>query len=254
MLSIHSRPAWNKGLTKKIDNRLNGGCKKGNVPWNKDKILTKEEMKHWKKREYPPYLRKCRLCQKEANSYEELESFVKQPKQRFGHLNLCKNCYKFYRKIHGKQNLETVRKNAKIRYQQNPKKYIERGKCAILYRRARIPLNFNPRKGICKLCGKSIEKGEITITHLHHMIYEFTTDKVRKNHQLALKNTIEICFSCHTALHAIQEAIKPENQQLLIKLLNLAPKEIKERAINFIRFIYNIDLESIEKATKCMNI
>lgn len=52
----------------------------------------------------------------------------------------------------------------------------------ILFKQKRIILDEDPRKGICKMCGK---KG---LTHMHHYKYD---DKD------PLKYTIELCPSCH---------------------------------------------------------
>ena len=217
--------------------------KKGIIPWNKGKTFSEEEMNRWNRREIP--ILKCRICGIIANTEEEKTEFVKNKgNRRDGYTNICKKCYTNYRKIHGKQNKETVKKNARIRYMKNPNKYRERGRCAILYRRTRIPLEFNPRKGICNLCNKSIKKGEINVTHMHHLFYEFSTEEVRKNHQLALKNTIEVCFSCHRVIQQFQNALKLENRQVLINLVNLMPEKMKENIIKFLHN-FNIDLRKV---------
>lgn len=64
-------------------------------------------------------------------------------------------------------------------------------------KRIKIPYPRNIRSGKCVVCKRSREKGEIKITALHHTKYEFDVREVLKNKFLALKNTLELCFSCH---------------------------------------------------------
>lgn len=58
----------------------------------------------------------------------------------------------------------------------------------------------------------------MTITQLHHVIYKYTTDEVRKNPKLALENTIELCFFCH----------KVGNSMALIEKQKVRAKKIQE--------------------------
>lgn len=73
----------------------------------------------------------------------------------------------------------------------NPKRIKFKGK--------QITVKKNPRKGICSKCKKSIQKGEIQVTHLHHLKY---------NSSDILKYTIELCASCHINQHKIWEKKK----------------------------------------------
>lgn len=57
------------------------------------------------------------------------------------------------------------------------------------YKGIRIQLKDNPRKGICSWCGRKIGEG-IKKTALHHFSEYHDDDP--------LKDTIEICVSCHT--------------------------------------------------------
>lgn len=57
-------------------------------------------------------------------------------------------------------------------------------------------LAFLIRKGCCEACLRCKGKG-IKRTSLHHTVYAYTKETVRKNKFLALENTIELCFGCH---------------------------------------------------------
>lgn len=60
------------------------------------------------------------------------------------------------------------------------------------YKGKRLFLGINPRTGICTICKKSIHKGEIKRTNLHHLKYDDYNP---------LNNTIELCPSCHKIEH-----------------------------------------------------
>lgn len=64
-------------------------------------------------------------------------------------------------------------------------------------KRIKIPYPRNIRTGKCVACKRSKDKGEIKVTAMHHTKYEFSITEVLKNKFLALKNTLELCFSCH---------------------------------------------------------
>lgn len=62
----------------------------------------------------------------------------------------------------------------------------------ITFKGERIYLKDEPRKGICSKCDKSIEKGEVERTVLHHLKYDPDNP---------LENTVELCPSCHRLEH-----------------------------------------------------
>ncbi len=78
---------------------------------------------------------------------------------------------------------EEYKESLKWRYQ----KERENRKQRILFKKKRVLLNFKPRTGKCSLCGATDK-----LTHIHHIKYH---DKD------PLKDTIEICFSCHLREH-----------------------------------------------------
>lgn len=84
----------------------------------------------------------------------------------------------------------------------------------ILYRRTRIPLDFNPRTGTCACCGRTGK------TDMHHLLYAYKTEEVRKQPELALKNTVELCpFFCHLVADSMR--IIKEHNLIYNKLIAL---------------------------------
>ena len=73
----------------------------------------------------------------------------------------------------------------------------------IRYRKARIRLPFNPRKGVCEGCGRSVESGEIKKTDMHHWKYAYATKTVKNKPELALEYTKEYCYHCHQVADAL---------------------------------------------------
>lgn len=106
-----------------------------------------------------------------------------------------------------KQNLERARETSKKWARANPEKvrakslrwrqkHPEKSKEHTARYRGRllnfkgkfIWLPFNPRTGICSKCGRSVSKGEIKVTNLHHTQYDESDP---------LAHTIELCVDCH---------------------------------------------------------
>jgi len=80
-------------------------------------------------------------------------------------------------------------KTQRERHPEKIKKHIlEQAPRRISFRGKRILLKENPRKGICSNCGKSVAKGEIKTTNIHHTKYHYDDP---------LKDTIELCVKCH---------------------------------------------------------
>ena len=69
----------------------------------------------------------------------------------------------------------------------------------IKYRRLSVIVEIPDKKLKCAICGKSDRKLDF-----HHYNYEFTTDQVRKNPQLALKNTLVLCYPHHKVADAFR--------------------------------------------------
>lgn len=70
-------------------------------------------------------------------------------------------------------------------------------KIRITYRHARVMVGLE-KTGYCLVC---YDKGR---TEMHHVKYAYTTKEVRAHHQLALDNTVELCFRCHRIANAIR--------------------------------------------------
>jgi hypothetical protein len=107
-------------------------------------------------------------------------------------------------------------------------------KWAVRYQQSTImvPYPRNPRKGICEVCGRSIDKKEIKTTQLHHWVYKYETETVKKNPLLALENTIEVCFGCHKICDWLRSATtetKPENFDRIIRTAKNMPEWMQRR-------------------------
>lgn len=90
----------------------------------------------------------------------------------------------------------------------------------IKYRRATISVDVDKPK-TCEGCKRTIGK-EIKKLDCHHWKYEFTTDEVRKNPKLVLKNTSWLCFTCHRLGDALRKVLADTNKSQ--RLLDLADK------------------------------
>jgi len=63
----------------------------------------------------------------------------------------------------------------------------------IKFKGKKVYLGYNPRKGICAKCRKTVASGDIDSTHMHHLQYD-------ENDPAA--HTVELCPSCHALEHA----------------------------------------------------
>jgi hypothetical protein len=68
----------------------------------------------------------------------------------------------------------------------------------VSFKGKRVQLNFIPRKGVCEWCHKTISRGEIKTTHIHHIEYDPTDP---------MAHTVEVCQSCHTTFHKMYERV-----------------------------------------------
>lgn len=93
----------------------------------------------------------------------------------------------------------------------------------VRYRRTPIHLPFNPRKGICEVCGRRVGEGEISKTDLHHFFYAYPTSYVRKHPIKVLDNSVECCFTCHGVLDSFRKIM--EKPKLSRKVIKVIPKK-----------------------------
>ena len=79
-----------------------------------------------------------------------------------------------------------------------------------------VPYPMNPREGKCDACGRSIERGDIKVTHLHHWAYKYKHATVKKDPLLALENLSELCYSCHRLGDAFRDLLFLKDDKLMI--------------------------------------
>lgn len=94
-----------------------------------------------------------------------------------------------------------------------------------------VPCKENPRKGKCEGCGRKVGQ-EIKVTQRHHWIYQFETKTVKKNPQLALKNSNEFCFyPCHKTADALRNLceINPKYHSIMVNVAKVMPKYMQDR-------------------------
>jgi hypothetical protein len=100
---------------------------------------------------------------------------------------------KAYHKQWVRQNPEKVREIKKRYREQHRDRLKEKAREAmkkkVWFNGKQINLGFNPRKGICEVCGATNRRTEI-----HHFNYDSDDP---------LENTIELCHFCHSNLHYI---------------------------------------------------
>jgi hypothetical protein len=97
-----------------------------------------------------------------------------------------------------------------------------------------IVLPEDPRKHVCEACGKSVFKGEIKVTALHHWKYAYRAETVRKNPMLALENTTEYCFACHRIADGIR-ALLDVNPERAVAVLETLPPYKRDRLLMIIK-------------------
>lgn len=96
-----------------------------------------------------------------------------------------------------------------------------------------VTLPFDPHKGVCQACGKSIKEGEIKVTFLHHWWYEFQPKTVKENPILAIKNTSELCYYCHQLADAIR-ALLYANPKRVADVARLLQGDQRDRFVTII--------------------
>ena len=95
-------------------------------------------------------------------------------------------------------------------------------------RKIYVELDEPPKKGICEACHRKVGK-DIKITATHHFSYSFSKKQIEKDPKLALKNTAEVCFSCHRYGNALMNllSVKLENIGDVVNVCKLMPPPMK---------------------------
>jgi hypothetical protein len=91
--------------------------------------------------------------------------------------------------------------NPKWNYINNPKQ--------LRYKGRGIQLKENPRTGYCSLCTNNIYDGSCKRTHMHHFAEYHDDDPLR--------DTIELCVSCHRREHGKYIYIRVPTDTCLLK-------------------------------------
>jgi len=97
------------------------------------------------------------------------------------------------------------------------------------YHRLKLKLPFNPRKGICKACGRRC------FSNIHHWLYRYTYSEIYRDNKLALKYTTELCYPDHDLGDAMRKLfnIDPDlkivtRSKILNKLIELRAQALRE--------------------------
>lgn len=96
-------------------------------------------------------------------------------------------------------------------------KRMKKKRYSIKYRRTRIYFDENQHTGICIIRGPSKK------TDFHHWLFEFPTKQVKKNPQLALKNTVEVSFQIHDLANTLRKLAEADLQDILILIDTMDP-------------------------------
>lgn len=86
------------------------------------------------------------------------------------------------------------------------------------------------RKGICDACGRSKQDG-IKTTSRHHCKYAYELDTVRKKPELALENSLELCYSDHQIGDGLRQILLANprgalrNPSRILQVVKLLPPE-----------------------------
>ncbi len=100
---------------------------------------------------------------------------------------------------------------------------------SVIYHKRIIKINPN-KKNTCMACGKSVAKGQITRTNIHHYRYKYSTKKVLKNPALALEDTLELDFPCHKIADALR-TLNETRFEDIIKVLKAHPEDIQNKIL-----------------------
>jgi hypothetical protein len=130
-------------------------------------------------------LRKCNWCGLEAHTETELPLFTKSRRHKYGYRNICKTCFsKALREGKYAESHALTCHNWYINHRGERKARITFKVGDHEFKR--LYVDGEPRQGTCSECGI------VGQTHLHHDSYDPNDP---------LKDTRELCVSCHTKHH-----------------------------------------------------
>jgi len=111
---------------------------------------------------------------------------------------------------------------------------VKQQKYFVSYRGKQIGVPFPFRKNVCVACGKSVVRGQIKTTQMHHTKYAYSVRTVRKHPELALENTLELDFYCHRVADAIRMLVDCGNPDRIQMVLEAHCPKDRERFIKLI--------------------
>lgn len=71
----------------------------------------------------------------------------------------------------------------------------------------------DPRRHICQACKKSFK-----VTAMHHYKYAYKPETVKENPELALENTLELCFYDHQIADAFRTLVEANPERVRLTL------------------------------------
>lgn len=105
-------------------------------------------------------------------------------------------------------------------------------KFRVRYRRARVTVE-GTRPNKCAAC--PVREDGLGRVELHHWKYAYSTAEVRKNPQLALENTIPLCYLCHRVADHIKNIMKDsERFHQVMTALSYAAIDRKKKELGVI--------------------
>ena len=146
---------------------------------------------------------------------DELNHFVKEARCKYGRRNLCYKC--FY-----KEN-----KKGQIKWRK------EQGYKTLRYQNITVWVKA-PERIQCAICKRKIGEGIKQLAR-HHFIYKYSQNKVKENPELALENTIIVCYPCHRLCDALRTLIEVNRWERLDDIIMSMPEELIEEYVTNLR-------------------
>lgn len=150
----------------------------------------------------------------QTESYKEKRRKHNKKYRETHHEELKERRQKWYQK-----NKEKEKKRSKKWRDDNPEWVKQDSRKSITFLGKHIRLPFNPRKGVCSKCKRSVSKGEIKKTTMHHTKYD---------HKNPLSYTVELCLSCHLKSHFYSYPHHPE-EEIVFMLTEAGISDVEEK-------------------------